>query len=205
MVSSKKSCPISKDSVGAKQTGQRSKSALIMLILALLTSPLFCCGSSYVLSALPGFDFGLFEIEARVENRSGETLYITPITTTYGYPRIITQDAFIRQRNLPIRPNQSIVLTYDAADMPLSGIVVCRESGECRLLENDRDVIYVDSFTHLFDLDPDWLQAVHSARPYNFGIVLYPLLGLVPVILFLNWLYLVTRGKKQHTGYENNG
>ena len=105
-----------------------------MTFLALLFSPITCCGGFYTLSALPGVTSGLFETEVRIENRTEETLYIAPATTTYAEPRVITQLGRIRQTNIPLHPSRSIPLTYDAADMPLSGVAVCKANEDCRLL-----------------------------------------------------------------------
>ncbi len=169
----------------------------ILLILTLTTLPLTCCGGFYTLSALPGLKLGLFEVEVRVENRAGETLYLTPITTTQaGGPQVIRQPALIRQRDIPLEPGHSIVLTYDAADYALAGVAVCRKSGPCRVLANDGDPLYVDSFEALPNLDSSWHQAIQSTSPYRFGIIVYPLLGFVPVILFLSWLWMGRQTKK---------
>jgi hypothetical protein len=177
--------------------GTKKRSPLRWLLLALILSPLTCCGGFYILSALPGVSPILFETEVRIENRTEETLYLTPITTTYRDPRIIPQRAFIRQVDIPLRPGRSIVLTYDAADFPLAGVVVCRKGGECRVLDAESsDVTVLDSFEALHKLDSSWLQAMQTSPRYRFGIVIYPLLALVPVVLLLNWLYLFWQGKK---------
>jgi hypothetical protein len=182
----------------AETKGARKRSRLIWLLLALILSPLTCCGGFYTLSALPGQTPGLFEAEVQIENKTGETLYITPITTTYRDPRVIPQLAFIRQVDIPLRPGRSIVLTYDAADFPLAGVAVCRKDGRCRMMETERSsVTYLDSFEALPHLDPSWLQAMQNSPRYRFGILTYPLLALVPVVLFLNWLYLVWQDKKR--------
>jgi len=113
---------------------------------------------------------------------------------------------FLRQRDIPLQPNRSIVLTYDAADMPLSGIAVCRTNDDCRLLAVDySDVYYLDSFENLPSLEPSWLLAIRSLSPYNFGIVLFPALGLVPVVLFLSWLYLGKLEMKSAKNDNDNG
>ena len=178
--------------------GTKKRSPLRWLLLALILSPLTCCGGFYTLSALPGVTPGLFETEVRIENRSDEMLYITPITTTYAEPRVIPQPARIRQVDIPLRPGRSITLTYNAADFPLSGVAVCRKDGECRLLETEYSgVTYLDSFEALPVLEPNWLQAMQTSPRYRFGIVIFPLLGLVPVILFLNWLYEIWQSKKR--------
>jgi hypothetical protein len=137
----------------------------------------------------------LFESEARVENRSSETLYLTPFTTTYGRPVVIKQLTFIRQRDIPLEPQQSMVLTYDAADMPLSGIAVCRPSGECRLAVNHSGVYSLESFEDLPELEPEWLLAIQSQPQYSFEILIIPMLSLLPVILFSSWLYLRLKSK----------
>ena len=56
----------------------------ILLLLAFLTSPLICCSAVQLLEVLPasllpaGLDFtlNLFGTEARVENRTSETIYL---------------------------------------------------------------------------------------------------------------------------------
>lgn len=156
----------------------------ILLLLAVLTSPLGCC----LLSFLPN----IFGAEARVKNVSGETLYLTAVTTTTGRPVVIGQRNSLTQRDILIRPNQSRVLQYDSADMPLAGIAVCRTASNCRLLAADHyDTCYINCFECLPPLEPDWSPAIQSYPRYNFYVVLLPLLGFVPVVLFLVWGYLV--------------
>jgi hypothetical protein len=192
--------------IETNQAKKRLPVRVILLLLAVVSSPLGCCGCIFLLDVLPAsllppkvdFIVNLFEAQARVENRSGETLYITPITTTYGRPVVIPQPTFIRQRDIPLQPNRSIVLTYDVADMPLSGIAVCRTDDDCRLLAVDySNVYYLDSFENLPRLEPSWLLAIRSHPPYNFGIVLLPVLSLLPVVLFSSWLYLVVKSRSQ--------
>lgn len=180
---------------------QPKKSSLarkLVLLLALVTSPLACCGCSFLLDALPGdwlppavsFIIGTFETDAVVENKTGETLYLTPFTTTTGRLVVIKQPTSLRQRDIPLAPNHSISFTYDAADMPLAGIAVCRGSEDCRWIESDYSNQYrVDSFDALPELEPAWLQAIQSQPQIALEPVLIPLLGLVPVGLFLTWLY----------------
>ncbi len=195
------------------QAQQRPLLRVILLLLAILTSPLACCGGSFLLDALPAsvlppvvsFMTNLFEAEARVENRTGETFYLTPMTTTTGQPKVIAQTTFIRQRDFPLQPNRSIVLTYDAADLPLSGIAVCRANDDCRLLVADHsEIYYLDSFENLPRLEADWLLAIRSHPQNNFGLLLFPLLGLIPVVLFLAWLA-VCQSDKQRAGLSGVG
>ncbi|MCL6541133.1 MAG: hypothetical protein K6T87_11235 [Roseiflexus sp.] len=119
---------------------------MILLLLALLTSPLVCCSAiQLLLDALPtsllpsalDFTLNLFEAKTRVENRTSEVLYLTSITTTYGRPVVIAQNITFRQRDIPLEPNGAVLLEYDAADMPHAGIAVCRTAEDCRLLMND--------------------------------------------------------------------
>jgi hypothetical protein len=183
---------------GSTQPKKQSLARKLVLLLALVTSPLACCGCSFLLDALPAsflppavsFIVGTFEAEARVENRSGETLHLTPFSTTTGRLVVIKQPTSLRQRDIPLSPNNSIVFTYDAADMPLAGIAVCRTSGDCRWIETDySNEYYLDSFEALPELESGWLQAMQSQPQYSFDLVVMPLLGLVPVVLFLAWLY----------------
>lgn len=176
--------------------GTKKSSSLRWLLLALIFSPLTCCGGFYILSALPGVTPILFEKEVQLKNETNETIYLTPITTTYRDPLVIPQRAFIRQVDIPLRPGRSITLTYDAADAPLAGVAVCKKDGECRMLETESSGLTVlNLFGALHELEPSWRQAMQTSPRYRFGILIYPLLGLVPVVLFLNWLYLVVRKK----------
>lgn len=179
------------------QTSRLVRVRRILLLLALIASPLACCGGLQALDMIsppivlpPPLDFvlNLFEAGARVENRTDETLYVTAITTTYGEPRVIAQPG-LRQRDLPVRPDRSVVLTYDSADAPLAGIVVCRSSEDCRLLAGDyADTYFVDAYETLPELEGGWLSAVQSAPEYGVGTFLFPICGLLPVILWLIWL-----------------
>jgi len=179
---------------------EKSKSQRkILLLLAIITSPLICCGGIFVLNVMPDSPLPrLFEGQARVENNSGEILFLTPITTTYGYPKVITQSAILRQRDIPLQPNQSIVLTYNTADMPLAGIAVCRANQDCRFLGAKNyfsDTYDLESIETLPKLDHNWIEAIQSHPRYNFGFVLFPVFGLIPVALLFAWMYLGMRGK----------
>lgn len=188
------------------ETSARRPFRVILLLLALLTSPLICCGAIQLLNALPssllpgGLDFtlNLFETEARVENHTSETLYLTPITTTYGRPDVIPQNISFRQRNIPLAPNSSVLLRYDSADLPLSGIAVCRTEADCRLLAVDYSGSYVvESYESLPSLDPSWLSAIQSYPLHNYTNVIIPILSLLPILLFASWWYLGKLEKKR--------
>jgi hypothetical protein len=193
------------DEVETKQAEELASKKLknarmILILLAIITSPLICCGSVYFLNAMPNSPLPvLFRGEALVENTSGETLYLTAITTTYGDPRVITQSSSFRQSNIPIKPNQSIVLTYDTADMPLAGIAVCKENQDCRLLEknNYSDPYLLDDFEALPRLEQSWLLAIQSQPPYNIFLVIITASALLPIAFFLWWLYLGRRMKQE--------
>jgi hypothetical protein len=177
-----------------------------LLVLALLTSPILCCGGLQLLDALPSswlpgsldFTVNLFEAEARVENRTSQTLYLTAITTTYGDPRVIPQHIAFRQRDIPVRPQSSVVLQYDSADLPLAGIAVCRTEDDCRLLPADNSPVYeLNSYENLESLDPSWLEAIQSYRLHNYSSLITIALSLVPILLFSGWLYLNRRDKSR--------
>lgn len=181
------------------QAGKRRLLRVILLLSALVTSPLLCYGAILILMAdllpsslLPsGLDFfvNLFEARAEVQNRTGETLYVTAITTTYGRPMVISQNIAFRQRDILLQPNTSVVLTYDSADLPLSGIVVCRAGDDCRLLVvNGTGRYSVDSVETLPRLDPGWLAAIRSHPLYNDRAVQALALSLLPILLlFASW------------------
>ena len=167
----------------------------ILLLLAALASPLLCCGGMFLLSVLPSSMLppmmNLFEAQAQIENRTSETLYLTPITTTRGRPEVIPQRDRFEQRDIPLEANHSIALTHDSADMPLAGIAACRSNDDCRLIVVDDSNAYaLDSFENLPGLEEGWLLAIRSHPQYNVSLALFPILGLAPIVLFLSGLYL---------------
>ena len=179
---------------------------VILLLLTLLTSPLICCGALQVLNALPSsllpgglnFTLHLFESEARIENRTAETFYLTPITTSYGRPAVIPQNIAFRQRNIPLAPKNSVLLQYDSADMPLSGIAVCRTDTDCRLLAVDYSGAYIlDSYESLPPLEPSWSAALQSSPLHNYSNIIFPVLSLLPILLFVGWIYVGSLEKKE--------
>jgi hypothetical protein len=113
---------------------------------------------------------------------------------------VIPQNVSFRQRDIPLEPQGSIVLTYDSADMPLSGIAVCRTEEDCRLLARDTsDVYYLESYESLAHLEPGWLLAIQSHPLHNHDNVITPALSLLPILLFSSSLY-VGRLKKKRAG-----
>lgn len=188
------------------QVRKRKLPNALLLLLAVLLSPLTCCGATYVLDILPpsilppvaDFTVNLFEAQVRVVNRTEETLYITPITTTTGNPEVIQQFSSIRQRDFPVKPGGAFVLAYDMADMPLAGIAVCRAGEDCRLLAVDHSgEVYLDSYQDLPTLEQTWLMALQSSPKRNMGVVIWPVLGLLPILFFVSWLYLTVKDRKK--------
>ena len=189
------------------QSGETRKTRWIqtaLLLFALLTSPALCCGGLQVLDALPStwlpgpvdFIVNLFEAEARLENHTSETLYLTAITTTYGEPRVIPQNIAFRQRDIPVGPRGVVELQYDSADLPLAGIAVCRTDDDCRLLPARGSGVYdVKSYDSLESLDPAWQEAIRSQPVYNLFSLIIMAPGLVCILLFSGWLYLSRREK----------
>lgn len=179
---------------------------LILLILTFLTSPLLLCSGIQLLSLLH-VDFGLsfFSANVQVENQTIETLYLTPITTTYGDPRVIAQSGSIRQRDFPLEPQATVTLTYDSADASLAGIIVCRAQDDCRLLEGDYAafdmdknamVLSVQSFDSLPELEPGWLEAKNTHSQSDYSVVIFCIIGFAPILLFGFWLRLVGQTKR---------
>jgi hypothetical protein len=174
----------------------------LLLVLALLTSPILCCGGIQLLDALPSswlpgpldFIVNLFESEAHVENKTSQILYLTAITTTYGDPRVISQNIGFQQRDIPIKPQSSVALQYDSADLPLAGIAVCRTEDDCRLLPVNYSHVYeLNSYESLDRLDVSWLTAIRSSPLYNYTNILLIVFSLLPILLFSGWFYLNRR------------
>ncbi len=197
---------LSEKNVGVNYTHQKYKILKrTLLLFVILSSPLICCSATLLLDALPpsllppaiDFTVNLFESEVQVENLTSETLYVTPVTTTRGEPEIIMQSFMKPSNNIPLAPNRTMSLQYDSADMPLSEIVVCKQDGECGVLGVDNSRMYsINSFENFKKLDPNWLAITQASHRNNFGIDLFSFSGLVPIILFLSWLYLIKLEKK---------
>lgn len=187
---------------GETRKARRIKTA--HLLLALLTFPALCCGGLQALDALPSawlpgpvdFVVNLFESEARLENHTSETLYLTAITTASGEPRVIPQNVAFRQRDIPVGPQGAVALQYDSADLPLAGIAVCRREGDCRLLPGRGSGVYdVKSYDSLERLDPAWQKAIRAQPVYNLFSLIVMAPGLACILLFSSWLYLSRREK----------
>ena len=170
-----------------------------LLALAIL---LLCCGllagSALGLSKNTGF----FQANVLVENLANETLTITPITTTYAEPRVIRQVLAPRQRDHLLEPNASILLTYDTADFPLAGIIVCRENGNCRVLKYDgKETLSIEDFNSLPSPDESWLAAIEKTGLYNYAGMIYLVFLIISLILFGIWWLLGKKNEKSALGY----
>ncbi len=144
------------------------------------------------------FVVNLFEAEARLENATPETLYLTAVSTTYADPRVIPQNIAFRQRSIPVGPQGAVVLKYDSADLRLDGIVVCRNDDNCRLLPTDGSSLYVlSSYNSLESVDPAWQRVINSQPVPNFPSLIIAALSLVCILLFSIWLYLSGRERRR--------
>lgn len=183
------------------QTAQPTRKLLrtILLLLAFLSSPLLLCSGSQLL-ALLGVNVGLnfFAAKLQIENQTSETLYLTPITTTYGEPRVIAQTNSIRQRDFPLEASRSFILTYDSADAPLAGVIVCRAEEDCRILKDNASVFdsnaqaytqSIASYESLPIAEADWLQAKQTHPQNSFRVVVLSVLGLLPIFLMTLWFF----------------
>ena len=184
----------------------RLSSRLTLLVVACLTSPLCCWGSGMFLGVFAPVPHTNFE----VVNKTNETLYITPVDRTPGRPVVIEQPLAIKQRNIPLRPDSSIVMINYGEIHELSGIAVCRTNADCRWATasewqrlsdpNEPFALPVQVYTlYFFDvlpkIDAGLLQAIQSHPQYSFHVLLWLAGILLPVVLFLCWLYLVMKSR----------
>lgn len=159
----------------------------VLLALAVLS---MLCGLLAAGTLGLGRNAGLFHATVLVENHSDERLTITPITTTYAEPRVIEQGLTVRQRDQVLEPNDSMLLTYDTADFPLAGIVVCRQT-DCRALEPaGAETVAIDNFDTLPKADESWLAAVNTSALYNYAGITYISLLVLSMILFGIWWWI---------------
>ena len=124
-----------------------------------------------------------------VENKTNETLMITPMTTIEAQPRVIRQAFTPRQRDHRLKPKAAMILVYDMDDLPLAGIVVCRESGDCRVLENSREeMLSIENFDALPKADESWLTAIEETGLRNYaGMINIAFMLLSMLMFFLRW------------------
>jgi hypothetical protein len=141
---------------------------------------------------LPGslnFTLNLFEAEFTVENRTAETLYLTALTTTTGQPLVIAQNTFARQRDIPLAPGETHSLIYDAADFPLAGVLVCLETGECRISPQNgtESRLVVADFDALTPADSAWVAVAKSHPAYDWTGWLVLLFSVIPLAFWAAW------------------
>ncbi len=168
---------------------QQARRRTLFFILFFLTSPFAFLGCSSILFALsPMQEAGFFHGEVRIENRSGENLTITPITTTYAEPRIIAQPLCLYRRDIPLNAGEAWHISYDTADFPLAGIILCREGGDCRVLEHTyTDTLSFDELESLPLVDESWLAVTQSAPRYNFALPFNALMVIMSLFFGFGW------------------
>ncbi len=144
----------------------RQRLRFIFLWGALLFSaPSLCCSASLLAQLAGPLPFDFFSRETQFHNASGETLYLTPITTVSGEPRPLTQAARWRQKDFPLPPNKTLTLRWDAADATLDGLLLCNAAGDCRLLAPPREEL--PPLETLPPAPADWLAARAAAPAVN--------------------------------------
>ncbi|MCP4143476.1 MAG: hypothetical protein GY755_24850 [Chloroflexi bacterium] len=160
----------------------------ILLILAILSSPFACLGAGSIIFAFTDTDLDFFNATVHIENQTNESLYITPITTTYADPRVILQPRYFRNKELLLRPHSTIRVSYDSADTPMEGIALCSENGTCRLLENSwEETLIISDFDALPLVDESWLSVIDATSTYNFSMLIYIIFFTFPFIFLGLW------------------
>jgi hypothetical protein len=183
---------------------------------AILTLPL-CCISA-VITTITVVPIPMFRTHFEVVNRSGETLYLTPVgQVVWRQEReqdILDQYYWLpnmpvwKRADLRLKPGgtRHIVQMADE-DYALFGIVVRNEQGDYRQLEIEEQpsmllagdsspptTYTIHSFNHLSPVEPELRELVTTADRYNLrrwtelGALIGA--GLIPVGLFLAGFYL---------------
>ncbi len=173
----------------------------VVFVLFLCSLPFACLGSLPLVSALPAGwvpILHVFQAQVRVENHTPNTLYLTPFTTIHNTPEVILQTRGLRARDLPLPPGESLSLSYDMADATLTGVAVCRESGDCRLQKfTGGEFLPIRAFSSLPALPNDW-QAERLRTPlYRYGDFALVLLGMLSPLLLGVWILLGRKASRQ--------
>ncbi len=193
----------------------------IFFTAAVLTLPL-CCIST-VIAAITFLPFPMFREHFYVANKTGETLYLTPIGKSVqsqeGTQDVL--DQYYRFPNIPVWKRADLrlesgdtiyIIQMADEDYALSSIVTRNERGEYRHLRIDEQpamllsgdspaptTYTIDSFNRLSEVEPELLKLVVTANPYNFrrwaewGILIGA--ELIPLGLFGSGLYLSRRSE----------
>ncbi len=167
----------------------------IILVAAVLTSPLLCFWAALIPvgKLLPALD--VFAAEVQVHNQTATNLTITPVTTTTGQPQIIWQDGLIPRCALSLDPGETLVLQYDAADAYLTGLVVCSAPDTCGQIAFHGADLTISSLADIDPLPEDWYTAYQQTPRRNPTPLIMALLGSLPFTFYLIWLWLFWRGR----------
>jgi hypothetical protein len=94
----------------------------------------------------------MFMCTIRIENRSGETVHVTPIGTHIGlrYRAVLDQYAVkmppipvFKQGNFILRPNESTIIDYNCDDVRLSEILVRTDDGTYKQISSQNNTVNV--------------------------------------------------------------
>jgi len=186
---------------------------VILLGLAFLSLPLCCLPVCAFVPSYPMF-WGRFT----VLNESDETLYITPIGERYGQRRVLLENSsrfpygpILKQADIRLDPGESVQIFCRGFDEPtwtLTEIVVRNERGEYRrliigesttsLLWTSQEQTYrIQSFGGLSRASPEVVEIAKKAGRFNFAAWGMIAAGCIPTGLFLAWLGLVWKLRRQ--------
>jgi hypothetical protein len=174
----------------------------ILFGAACLSLPL-CCLS--VMTFAPGIFSGAFT----VVNRSGATLYITPIFSAYGQRHVAVQSfskfpylPILKEAGLQLAPDESVRIICEVdEDYTFSEIAVRNASGDYRQMDIQMPTttlslglsqpsFTIGPFHELPGISPAALEVARKAEQPNLRALGAIGLGFIPIGLFAIWLRL---------------
>jgi len=159
-----------------------------------ITSPFLLLAIILILGTINPMS-SMFMCTIRIENRSGETVHVTPIGTHIAikeYRAVLDQYAVtmppipvIRQGDFILRPNESKIIDYDCDDVRLSEILVKTDDGTYKQISTQNNKVNViPPLSELSNANHAVLDAT-SGSEFNWMYWSIILLGLLSLSLYI--------------------
>jgi len=159
-----------------------------------ITSPLLLFAVILMLSTMNPM-VSIFMCTFKIENRSGETVYVTPIGTHIGikgYRSVLDQYAVkmppipvFKQGNFILGPNESKIIDYNCDDIRLSEILVRTDGGAYKQISSQNHKTNV--IPPLRDLSKATNAVLYAASGSEFKWIYWSIIfsGLLPLSLYI--------------------
>ena len=164
----------------------------------------------------------IFVTSFTVENKSAETLKITPVGTIGKtkallptFSRWIPFLPAIKNRNFNLKPGQSVRIIYDWDDINFSEIAVDTKDGKYYQVVVDKTptenqyhrtsgCFIIPSRSKMEPIQPDVLAALQLPNRFFTRFLIITVLGITPPILLIRLVHVYRRDKKESRTLADN-